>query len=200
MCAQKSHKAVKLYGKHIDITTPRWYNNMWDVIFNISVYQNAHRMCFEARWRSERVLRCADADGKRALRLAAANMLNGAETCGDWCLMLFFILYFSPFHYLRGIKLYVSQPLTSLYTVVFSIASFIFAHLFYKQNDATIKAASNHSHFLSANAYAKLRFHCATPPASSTKQRSWHAPWYHRFTELPRLLSLRQSWPKTHVF
>ena len=45
---------------------------------------------------------------------------------------------------------YVSQPLTSLYTVVFSIASFIFAHLFYKQNDATIKAASNHSHFLSA--------------------------------------------------
>ena len=79
---------------------------------------------------------------------------------------------------------YVSQPLTSLYTVVFSIASFIFAHLFYKQNDATIKAASNHSHFLSANAYAKLRFHCATPPACSIRQRSWHALWFHSFTGL----------------
>ena len=32
----------------------------------------------------------------------------------------------------------------------------------------------------------------APPPESSTKQRSWHAPWYHRLTELPRLSSLRQ--------
>ena len=38
-----------------------------------------------------------------------------------------------------------------------------FAHLFYKQNDATIKVASNHSHFLSAKRLRQVEVSLCNP-------------------------------------